>query len=205
MLLQIDKSQLDTLNDNDEVKLKCVNCGNIFFVKKRNLKKTNSHNFCSAHCFFESLLCKFIRLFRDIELCPMHFILHSHTNRKKIKRKRLSTFIIKELSKKFPDRLITQTDDNQTDLVFDIFIPSLNIAFIFRKIYIKNDQAIKENIFEKINYCRSKNIKLYVFDIDEIGKFNTKRARSVSSVIYDKILYEITYRKLFGNVGNEQV
>lgn len=94
-----------------------------------------------------------------------------------------------ELKKRLPDLLITQKDCITTDIVFDIYVPSLKIGFVFKKIY-DCDLKIKHDVFNKINTCKQNGIKLYFFDINEFDVFNKKLGVKYTNEIHEKIIKE---------------
>jgi len=196
MLLQINKYQIDTLKDNDKIPIKCSNCGDEFHIKKSKIVKAiylDKHykfKYCSWFCGVENFFCEMIRIFTDKDKCPFKFSLLK--NKKNIFRKRLSLFIIKDLNKRLPD-LLVQSDKNILGFKFDIYIPSMKLGFIFRKVYNSIDETIKKEISEKINICNENGIKLYVFDIDTIQEFNNIIALEYSEIILRKILYDKNY------------
>ena len=59
------------------------------------------------------------------------------------------------------------------------------MGFIFKETYDEN--GIKHEILNKISTCRHNNINLYVFDINEIGKFTTEKVLMLTYEIAGQI------------------
>lgn len=111
-------------------------------------------------------------------------------DKEKRKRKKLSQFICRELRKSTPDLTIKESEKNILNFTLDIYIASLKLGFIFRKLYINPyDVEIKSGISKKINTCKENDIKLYVLDIDEFIGFDKTRILLCSNEILSKILY----------------
>lgn len=196
MLLQINKYQIDTLKDNDKIPVKCSNCGDDFHVKKTeiikaiNLDKHHKFKYCSWFCRIENFFCDMIRIFSKKDKCPLKFLMLG--NKKNILRKRLSLFIVKELNKRLPD-LLVHSEKNIVGFKFDIYIPTLKLGFIFRKVHESSNDIIKKEILRKISVCNEKDIKLYIFDVNETDEFDNITALEYSEIILRKILYDINY------------
>jgi hypothetical protein len=198
MLLQIDKYQYNALENNEIIAIKCNNCGKNFHKKKIQVEKAiiknnhNKFNFCSISCAIEGFAWDIINLFTNREKCVLRSLFNNKITNSKLIKKRFSLLIIKELYKRMPDIIAIQSDDKINGIYFDIYIPSLKLGFIFKKLHNK-DIISKEGVLKKIDMCNHNNIKLYVFDINEIGEYNNSRAIDYATEIMKKILYEINH------------
>jgi len=193
ILIQINRDQLDALNNNDKVLIKCNDCGNDFFVKKNKIVKAEQLDnaiFCSKFCKFNYFISETASKYKEILLQSIPLFFHNNKMKRKIKKQKLHRFIVGELKKRLPNLIITQKEDEFLDINFDIYIPSLKIGFIIRKIY-NNNLEIKHDIFNKINICKQNNINLYVLDINEFEVFNRKLGINYTNEIYNKIIKEI--------------
>lgn len=110
----------------------------------------------------------------------------------KRKRKLLSYIInnIKEI-------VDIQTEKKFNDFTYDIYIPSLRLAFIFDEIYDEN-YRIKEDKSKIINISNKNKIKVFLFDIKEIGKLNTERINGYKNEVNSKIDFEILSKRFKG-------
>lgn len=199
MLLQIDKYQYNALKNDEFVPIKCNNCGKNFHKKKHQVELVltknnhNKYNFCSINCNIENFIWDIIRLFSNKEKCILRNIINNPITKGKLIKKRFSLLIIKELHKRMPDIIVIQSDNKINGICYDIYIPSLKLGFVFKKLH-NNDNNLKEGVLRKIDTCTQNNIKLYVFDTNEIGEYNSDRAYDYATEIMKKILYEINHQ-----------
>jgi len=175
MLLQVNRYQKDISNNVHPIK--CFNYWGVTISAKIN------RNICNS-------LIKIIN--------SLMIILYSLCDKKKKILKigvyGLTSKIVKKLNKQYPNLDIIKSKKT-SNIYYDIFIPELNMGFIFKEIY--NDNGIKQEILNKIKTCKSNNINLYVFDTIEMGKIDKYAAQILTYEIAGQIEKQIFLNNSF--------